>query len=101
MIFFNKNKGSAIIILGGVEFEDPADHFLVRGFVFFRLLFEEGHAGFAQVEGDFDGIRFEDQLLRRRKEIPDHLQVQRLIGVANFLFHGFSFHIINHTTIGR
>ena len=53
----------------GVDVEQPANHFLVLGAMFFRFVFEKIDAGFAQSDGHFDALLAECQFCGRRQKV--------------------------------
>jgi len=84
------------LVVGDVEVQEAAYHFLVMSTVLFGLLFEKVYGIPAQSDCHFDLFFIENQFTRRRQEIINNPYIaQGLIRVSYFLFHKFSFPFAN------
>ena len=84
------------MVVGDVEVQEAAYHFLVMSTVLFGLLFEKVYGILAQSDCDFDLFFIERQFTRRRQKIINNPDIaQGFIRVSYFLFHKFSFPFAN------
>jgi len=85
------------LVVGDVEVQEAAYHFLVRSAMLFGLLFEVIYRILAQSDCDFDLFFVERQFTLRWQEIINNPDIaQGLIRVFYFLFHKFSFPFANN-----
>jgi len=76
----------------GIGVEETSDHSLILCVVFPRFAFEEFNATLAQGNGDLDALLLEDEVLGRRKEIRNDLELPEwLIRVFDSRAHRLAF----------